>query len=241
VMMNSLVSPFDSGTSDGVIDPRDSRTKEEQNDIENFIKKHSEKILANIHLANSPEAEIKEMLNEVLSSAGLIEDSKSSVKDIDSASAHEETDKTLENLMGSLETFKPILRMTMKFATSAPGFKYLSDYQFKFVLGLQYLGVADCLGQGFGADDITVMAAFAVKTADRGADPIFDWDHKQAGEMFAKMTSFQEEAWARKIIINGGESAMNIIKKDNEDLLPLLDIYNDEDLMKEVARSVIPD
>ena len=107
---------------------------------------------------------------------------------------------------------------------------------------MQYLGIADCIGQAQGADDMTVMAAFAAKTADsQSSEPIFNWTAEEAGEMFRKMTEVQAEDWAFKIIVNGGNAVSETLSQDeNKDMLPLLKVFDDIELMKEVAKNVLP-
>ena len=48
------------------------------------------------------------------------------------------------------------------------------------------------------------------------------------------MTEVQEEDWARTIIINGGQSVSKTMSDDKKNALPLLDVLEDEDLMKEL-------
>ena len=71
VMMNSLITTYDTG--DGTIDPSEHRDENEEKEIQDFIEGHATTILSNIHLANSPESEIKEMLADICSRAGLID------------------------------------------------------------------------------------------------------------------------------------------------------------------------
>ena len=71
VMMNSLITPYYTG--DGTIDPSEHRDENEEKEIQDFIEGHATTILNNIHLANSPESEIKEMLADICSRAGLID------------------------------------------------------------------------------------------------------------------------------------------------------------------------
>ena len=86
------------------------------------------------------------------------------------------------------------------------------------------------------------MAAFAAKTADvQSPEPIFNWTTVEAGEMFRKMTEVQAEDWAFKIIVNGGNAVSeNLSKDENKDMLPLLKVFDDIELMKEVAKNVLP-
>ena len=70
VMMNSLITPFDAEEF-GEIDSSEFETDEEKAEKKDFIKTHVATILNNIHLANSPESEIKEMLSDICSRAGL--------------------------------------------------------------------------------------------------------------------------------------------------------------------------
>ena len=243
IMMNSLIEPFE---AEGMmIDSFDDKTDKEKETVKTFIKDHSDRILKNIHLANSPESDIKEMLQHILEKVDLAETISSSSTKQEDASASADTDESnevLTKLMELLEIYKPILLLHLTFIDGCEGTKYLSEYQKKFVLGLQYLGVADFLGQTLNADDMTVMAAFAVKTADAGPDAIFGWDVTEAGQMFRRMTDVQTESWAKKIMINGGESAqLQFSQEDDADKLPLLAVYEDHELMKEIARNVLPE
>ena len=236
IRMNIMVQPFDSETDDGLIDPKDGRTKEETKQVQDFIQNHTSKIYSHIYLANSPESDIQEWLHQVLVNANLIGSDEDKYVDEDSSS------EVLEKLMEGMEIYKNILQISMNFVQSTEGYKYISEYQCKFVFGLQYLGIADCIGQAQGADDMTVMAAFAAKTADsQSSEPIFNWTAGEAGEMFRKMTEVQGEDWAFKIMVNGGNAVSETLSKDeNKDMLPLLKVFEDVELMKEVAKNVLP-
>lgn len=236
IRMNMMVQPFDSETSAGIIDPKDDRTEEENKKVEEFIQTNASRIYKNIHLANSPESDIQAWLHELLVNANLIEPNE------EKQSSDKDTNEVLSKLMEGMEIYKNILRISLGFVHSTEGYKYISDYQCKFIFGLQYLGIADCIGQAQGADEMTVMAAFAAKTADAELpEPIFNWTAEEAGEMFRKMTEVQTEEWASKIIINGGNAVSETLSKDeNKDMLPLLKVFDDVDLMKEVAKNVLP-
>ena len=69
MIMNMLVQPFE--TEDGAIDPMEGKTKKEKKDTEDFIQNHADSIMRIMHLANSPEKDIKDNLQEVLLNAGL--------------------------------------------------------------------------------------------------------------------------------------------------------------------------
>lgn len=243
VTMNSLVEPFESHGM--MIDTYNDSTDEEKETVKKFIEGHAARILKNLHLANSPEKDITDMLEPILEKVGLAESEtlpEESAEDSVSQEDSEEGDEKLTKLMEFLEIYKSILLMHLTFIDVCEGTKYLSDYQKKFVLGLQYLGVADFLGQTLEADDMTVMAAFTVKTIDAGPDAIFGWDAAMAGQMFRRMTDVQTESWAQKIMINGGQSAQSqFSQKDDADKLPLLAVYEDLELMKEVARNLLPE
>jgi hypothetical protein len=59
--------------------------------------------------------------------------------------------------------------------------------------------------------------------------------------MFRKMTEVQTEDWGFKIIVNGGNSVNESLSDDeNKDLFPLLKVFDDVELMKEVAKNVLP-
>ena len=236
IRMNMMVQPFDSEIGGGLIDPKDGRTEEETKQVQDFIQNHTSKIYSYIHLANSPESDIQEWLTQVLINSNLINSGKNNQGNADASN------ETLEKLMEGMEIYKNILQISMNFVQSTEGYKYISDYQCKFVFGLQYLGIADCIGQAQGADDMTVMAAFAAKTADsQSSEPIFNWTAEEAGEMFRKMTEVQAEDWAFKIIVNGGNAVSETLSKDeNKDMLPLLKVFDDIELMKEVAKNVLP-
>jgi hypothetical protein len=73
VNMNSLVAPFE--TEDGLHDPKESyRDDAEEQEVKNFINLHMNTILQHIHLANTPESEIKLMMSEILKNAGISKD-----------------------------------------------------------------------------------------------------------------------------------------------------------------------
>jgi hypothetical protein len=242
IMMNSLIEPFE--VEGMMIDSFNDKTDKEKETVKTFIKDHSDRILKNLHHANSPESDIKEMLQPILEKVGLAESETLPEEHEEDSVSQEgsEDDGKLSKLMEFLEIYKSILLMHLTFIDVCEGTKYLSDYQKKFVLGLQYLGVADFLGQTLEADDMTVMAAFAAKTADAGPDAIFGWDISEAGQMFRRMTDVQTESWAQKIMINGGQSAQSqFSQKDDADKLPLLAVYEDLELMKEVARNLLPE
>jgi hypothetical protein len=69
VVMNMISEPFE--TEDGLIDPKDGRTKKEQKGYEKFITTHINTISDIKHLANSPEQDIQELVNGVLNNANL--------------------------------------------------------------------------------------------------------------------------------------------------------------------------
>lgn len=239
VMMNGLVAKdegFD-GLDDGY-DPNLNRTEKQQLEVSNFINKHSTTILKNIHLANSPASEIKEMLKLVFINAGLSEDDDFSEKE----NIDNKNDDILEILMEKMEVFKTLFLLSKQFVSSTKGYEFISDFQCKFIFGLQYLGMTDAIGQSLGADDMIVIAAFSASTSDKGQpDAIFDWDANEAGKMFKKMTEVQHENWAIQIMINGGRSVGEIMsKKEDKDNLPLLKVFDDVDLMKEVSRNISP-
>tara|TARA_Y100001970_G_C14111359_1_gene791061 strand:+ start:882 stop:1280 length:399 start_codon:yes stop_codon:yes gene_type:complete len=76
VNMNSLVAPFE--TEDGAIDPKELHEDEsEEQQVKDFINLHMSTILQHIHLANTPESEIKLMINEILENAGMLENENS--------------------------------------------------------------------------------------------------------------------------------------------------------------------
>lgn len=243
ITMNSLVEPFESHGM--MIDTYNDSTDEEKETVKKFIEGHAARILKNLHLANSPESDIKEMLQPILEKVGLAESEALPEEHLEGSVSREDSeegDGKLSKLMEFLEIYKSILLMHLTFIDVCEGTKYLSDYQKKFVLGLQYLGVADFLGQTLEADDMTVMAAFTVKTIDAGPDAIFGWDAAMAGQMFRRMTDVQTESWAQKIMINGGQSAQSqFSQEDAADKLPLLAVYEDQELMKEVARNILPE
>ena len=239
VMMNGLVAKdegFD-GLDDGY-DPNLNRNEKQQLEVTNFINKHSTTILKNIHLANSPASEIKEMLKLVFINAGLSEDDNFSEKEnIDT-----KNDDILEILMEKMEVFKTLFVLSKQFVSSTKGYEFISDFQCKFIFGLQYLGMTDAIGQSLGADDMTVVAAFSASASDKGQpDAIFDWDANEAGKMFKKMTEVQHENWAIQIMINGGRSVGDMMSEsEDKDNLPLLKVFDDVDLMKEVSRNISP-
>ena len=72
----------------------------------------------------------------------------------------------------------------------------------------------------------------------------------EAGFVFHAVIDVQEEQWAQKIIISGGESMADIIDNsaslanntmdENVDLFPMIKIFNDNEVMKLVAKNVQP-
>lgn len=231
VMMNSTVFAGEE------YNPNEHRDEKEKLEVIDFIKTISSIILENIHLANSPETEIKAMLSEVLKNAEI-----SDVDVVDEDIVDEDTNEPLVKLMDGLEIYRNFFSIAKLFVTSTEGYKYISEYQCKFIFGLQFLGVADCIGQSLEADDVTVMAAFAAKTADKGQeDALFDWDAEEAGNMFRTMIEVQQEDWAMQIMINGGRSVSEMAsEKEDKNYLPLLKVFDDVDLMKEASTKIIP-
>tara|TARA_B100001248_G_C27234601_1_gene386482 strand:- start:98 stop:790 length:693 start_codon:yes stop_codon:yes gene_type:complete len=225
VNMNSLVAPYE--VEGKLIDPKESWRDESE--VKDFINLHMNTILQHIHLANSPESEIKTMMHEILNNAGML-DKESSEQPADD---NEDKD-VMSKLFDVLNKYEPILETSMKLAANCEGSKELNQNQFKFVFALQFFGITDCIAQQIKADEMVSMAAFAAKTTGG----IFGWTAEEAGEVFSKICDVQEEPWAQQIIINGGQAVISATKEDEKDKLPLLKIFDDVALMKEAAKNI---
>ena len=60
--------------------------------------------------------------------------------------------------------------------------------------------------------------------------------------MVDKIFDVNMDDWARKIITNGFNAVDELMSKnENKDYLPLLKVFDDELLMKQIAAKIIPD
>lgn len=254
-MMNSISAPFEAG--DELIDPKDGRNEEEKEQFENFISLHVRTISEIKHLANSPEGDIQEMVDLVLRNAGLSgdqhikateleipspeeapilnENNTKEEEDIDEASdeGEEDTDE-VETLMKATNAFIASMTMADALMASSSGAKYLSPYQLKIVYGLQLMGAIDCISQQTGSSMASCMAVLMSYLPTE----LFGFDTQEATEAFHKIIDIQDESWAQKIIMSGGNAAIKIFSKENEDMLPTMELFDDSDLMQEVAKKL---
>ncbi|MDB0059011.1 hypothetical protein N9F35_02270, partial [Gammaproteobacteria bacterium] len=110
IMMNSLIEPFE---SHGVeIDSYKDGTDEDREAVKTFIEGHAARILKNLHLANSPESDIKEMLQPILEKVGLAESEALPEEHLEGSVSQEDSeegDGKLSKLMEFLEIYKSIL------------------------------------------------------------------------------------------------------------------------------------
>ena len=254
-MMNSIAAPFE--VEGELIDPKEGRNEEEKEQFENFINTHI-KIISEIkHLANSPESDIQEMVDLVLINAGLSgEQSKEKPEqentnpedvtsldneineeeeDVEEAS-NEEVEDTgeVETLMKATDAFTASMVMADALMASSSGAKYLSPYQLKIVYGLQLLGAIDCVSQ---QTDSSMTSCMAVLMAYLPTE-LFGFDSEESTEAFHKIIDLQSEPWAQQIIISGGNAVIKIFSKENEDMLPTMEIFDDTALMQEVAKKL---
>jgi len=234
VMMNTLVTPSEAEEIAG-INPNASRDDSQQEEINNFIKTHASTITNNIHLANTPEREIKQMLDEVLSNAGIN-------SGVNSSENVNEGSSSLEKIFKAMDIFKSSLSISMSMVNGTKGFKYISEYQMKCIFGLQFFGICDRLAQSFELDELSVLYVFKKSVSDiNEPEPIFSWSENDAQQMVDKIFDVNMDDWARKIITNGFNAVDELMSKnENKDYLPLLKVFDDEALMKQIAAKIIP-
>ena len=93
-MMNMLAAPFE--VEGEIIDPKDGRNEDEKEQFENFITLHVKTISEIKHLANSPESDIQEMVDQVLINSNLLEISEEQTPSVEQ-DPEEEINLDLEN------------------------------------------------------------------------------------------------------------------------------------------------
>lgn len=262
-VMNMIAAPFEAEGQ--MIDPKEGRNHEEKEQFESFIELHIRTISKIKHLANSPESDIQELVDQVLENADLkdaspalsekvlnpqeeqiIEEEISAPEELISEeelpTSDEETlededlnDKDVEVLMEGAGLFLLSMNMANNFIESSLGSKHLSPYQLKILYGLQLLGAIDCLSQKSNASLSAAMAVLQVKLA---SEEIFSFEQAEAISSFEKILDMQEEDWAQKVILSGGNAVIKMATKDDGGFLPTMDIFDDEELMKEAAQRI---
>ena len=260
INMNTLVEPWD--------DSEYENSESEQKEINDFIDRNGKIIGQIMHLANSPEADIREMLKEIVMKSGMAEPDNRPVEEVknrEELSKHSkerteesdedddenldvqdgEDDKGMEFLRKMADAYVGNLKIFISLAPKNTG--TLSDYQIKFIFALQLLGAIDYCGQLRNLGEDKCSPIYLVKLLDK---ELFDWNPSEAGFVFHAVIDVQEEQWAQKIIISGGESMAEILDNsvslanntmdENVDLFPMTKIFDDNEAMKLVAKNVQP-
>jgi len=241
INMNTLVEPWD--------DSEYENTESEQKEINDFIERNGRIIGQIMHLANSPEEDIREMLKEIVMKSGMaeldnrpVDDSDiESKSDSDEAESDEaESDKDMDALMRGSDFYKQMVIFGMQLM---PKPEVISEYQLKFMLSLQLMGCIDYIAQSRNIDQVPVMAALTIKlTDDLDEHPLFGWNYKQAAAVFHQLLEIQAEPWAIQIIISGGKAyeQMFLSEEDSETkkTFPWADIFIDEEILEQVAANV---
>jgi len=269
INMNTLVEPWD--------DSEYENSESEQKEINDFIERNGRIIGQIMHLANSPESDIEEMLLEIIVKSGManpdnrpvevMENPKDSSKDSKEVAEESEEiekieesdedddenldvqdgedDKGMEFLRKMADLYVGNLKIFISLAPKNTG--TLSDYQIKFIFALQLLGAIDYCGQLRNLGEDKCSPIYLVKLLDK---ELFDWNPSEAGFVFHAVIDVQEEQWAQKIIISGGESMAEILDNsvslanntmdENVDLFPMTKIFDDNEAMKLVAKNVQP-
>ncbi|MBT3993664.1 MAG: hypothetical protein HOF02_06400 [Gammaproteobacteria bacterium] len=241
--MNILAKP------DEEMDIEYKRTDSEQKEINDFIDRNGKIIGQIMHLANSPETDIREMLKEIVKKSGMAKPDNRPVDDSDIENKSEsdeadsdetESDKDMDALMRVSDFYKQMVTVGM---TLVPKPKEISEYQHKFMLSLQLMGCIDFIAQSNNIDQAPVMAALVIRlTDDLDELPLFGWNQKQAASVFHQLLEIESEPWAIQILISGAKAFEEMFpsEEDSETKRPLAwaDIFEDEEILKQVAANV---
>lgn len=233
MICNMLVAPFE--TEDGVIDPKEGRTNEEKQDADEFVTTHVNTILNIKHLANSPERDIEDMAREVLRNAGLVESSDENNQEPDASTNENEED--IELLVKAANIFLKHLAINKSLLSSSPASKYLSPYQLDFTFTLLLMGAIDSVAQ---SKDISVDSCVMALTAILLNNELLNFEPDDVDELIDKVFDAQSEPWGFGIIMQGGQAMGSITNPDADDALPLMDLFNNEDSIKELALMINP-
>jgi hypothetical protein len=253
--MNILAKP------DEEMDIEYKRTDSEQKEINDFINRNGKIIGQIMHLANSPETDIREMLKEIVKKSGMAKPDNRPVDDLSNISESDdeddsdidselesdeaESDKDMDVLMKGSDFYK---QMVAAGITLMPKPEVISEYQLKFMLSLQLMGCIDYIAQSKNIGQAHMLAPLIIRLADDLAEtPLFGWNQKQAASVFHQLLEIQAEPWAIQIIISGGKAFEEMLpdellqtEEDSRTQRPLAwaDIFDDEEILKQVAANV---
>ena len=229
---NMLMAPFE--TEDGIIDPKEGRTDEEKKEANEFVTAHMNTILNIKHLANSPERDIEDMAKEVLRNAGLEESENEDVQD--SSSVTEENEEDIELLVKTSEIFLKHLAINKSLLSSTPAGKYLSNYQLDFTFTLLLMGAIDSVAQ---SRDISMDSCVLALTRSLLDNELLGFELDDVMLVIDRVFEAQSEPWGFQVIMQGGQAMASISDSDATDALPLMDLFNNEDTIKELASGII--
>ena len=222
-------------SEDGIIDPKEGRTDEEKKEANEFVTAHMNTILNIKHLANSPERDIEDMAKEVLRNAGLEESENENVQD--SSSVTEENEEDIELLVKTSEIFLKHLAINKSLLSSTPAGKYLSNYQLDFTFTLLLMGAIDSVAQ---SRDISMDSCVLALTRSLLDNELLGFELDDVMLVIDRVFEAQSEPWGFQVIMQGGQAMASISDSDATDALPLMDLFNNEDTIKELASGIIP-
>lgn len=107
-MMNMLVAPYEDPLSRKTVDPKSTMPTDKLERMKRYIEKNSKTILHNMHLANSPESDIKELVQQVIANS-LTEDDGDG-KDNNNKSSETQSAKSQPPLSGREKMKEEYLR-----------------------------------------------------------------------------------------------------------------------------------
>jgi len=252
--MNSLAEPklFD----DEEMNKEYARTESEKKEVNDFIWRNGKIIGQIMHLANSPESDIEEMLQEIIVKSGMAKPDNRPVEEVKNheglsnyaqealeeseESDEAESDKDMDALMRGSDFYKQMVTVGMTLMPKPEG---ISEYQLKFILSLQLMGCLDYIAQSKNIDQVAVMAALVIRlTDDLDELPLFGWNQKKAASVFHQLLEIQVEPWAIQIIISGAKAFEEMFpsEEDRETMREFAwaDIFEDEEILEQVAANV---
>lgn len=198
------------------VDPDDER-------VEMFLKENSLNILRQMHLANQPEADIKQLVAEVLAKHGLVNSD-----DLDSTDVYEDDsgDKLIDKLLDVGNLFiRSLLLHDKMFADNAR--KILSARQMQLLYFMQLWGAIDFVMQSEGsADTIKFMVAMSLLPDGGDGKALFQWDADQVRQAIAQVEEAQVTDWGMQVIVSGGRSLQQILRGEDGGA-SLDDVLND--------------
>ena len=248
INMNTLVEPWD--------DSEYENSESEQKEINDFIERNGRIIGQIMHLANSPESDIEETLQEIIVKSGMAKPDNRPVEEVKNheglsnyaqealeeseESDEAESDKDMDALMRGSDFYKQMVTVGMTLMPKPEG---ISEYQLKFILSLQLMGCLDYIAQSKNIDQVAVMAALVIRlTDDLDELPLFGWNQKKAASVFHQLLEIQVEPWAIQIIISGAKAFEEMFpsEEDRETMREFAwaDIFEDEEILEQVAANV---